>query len=154
MEQREANAGRSTPVEGLHEHTVDSKGRVSVPAVFRGALEVNEGDELVVTRHLKERCVLVYWPNSWDDMKSRADQLAAPVRAAVRRVTVASAHRVKMDRLGRIQVPMVLRKYADLDGKCFVMGQGDRMEIWAPTQWEETHGPQIYAELDLSDLNL
>lgn len=98
--------------------------------------------------------MLVYWPAAWDEMKSRADQLAAPVRAAVRRVTVASAHRVKMDRLGRIQVPLVLRKYADLDGKCFVMGQGDRMEIWAPTQWEETHGPQIYADLDLSELNL
>jgi MraZ protein len=154
MEKRGASAGPSIPVEGLHEHTVDNKGRVSVPAVFRGALGVQEGDELVVTRHLKERCVLVYWPAAWDAMKARADELAAPVRAAVRRVTVASAHRVKVDRLGRIQVPLVLRKYAELDGKCFVMGQGDRMEIWAPVQWEQTHGPQIYAQLDLSDLNL
>jgi MraZ protein len=154
MEQRGASAGPSIPVEGLHEHTVDSKGRVSVPAVFRGALGVQEGDELVVTRHLKERCVLVYWPAAWDAMKARADALAAPVRAAVRRVTVASAHRVKLDRLGRIQVPLVLRKYAELDGKCFVMGQGDRMEVWAPMQWEQTHGPQVYAQLDLSELNL
>ena len=154
MEKHGASAGPSIPVEGLHEHTVDNKGRVSVPAVFRGALGVQEGDELVVTRHLKERCVLVYWPAAWDAMKARADELAAPVRAAVRRVTVASAHRVKLDRLGRIQVPLVLRKYAELDGKCFVMGQGDRMEVWAPVQWEQTHGPQIYAQLDLSDLNL
>ena len=46
-------------LEGQHEHTLDSKGRLSVPADFRLALQLTENDELIVTRHLKERCLLV-----------------------------------------------------------------------------------------------
>ena len=47
-------------LEGQHEHTLDSKGRLSVPADFRLALQLTENDELIVTRHLKERCLLVF----------------------------------------------------------------------------------------------
>ena len=43
--------------EGQHEHTLDSKGRVSIPSDFRVELSLEENAELIVTRHLKERCL-------------------------------------------------------------------------------------------------
>ena len=57
-------------------------------------------------------------------------------------------------RLGRVQVPQVLRKYAGLDGKCLVMGQGNLMEIWSLGVWERTHGPEAYEDFDLSAFDL
>lgn len=141
-------------LEGQHDHTVDTKGRVSVPVDFRGLLALTEGDELVVTRHLKERCLLVFWPQAWQRFRDRIAEAPAPVATALKRVVGGTARRVKVDRLGRIQLPQVLRRYAELEGKCFVMGQGHSIEIWATDVWERTHGPERYADVDLSAFEL
>lgn len=141
-------------VEGQHEHTVDGKGRLSIPAEFRAELSLEEGSEVTVTRHLKERCLLVYWPEAWEAFKQRIDSAPPRVQSALRRVVCGTARRVKIDRLGRIQLPLVLRKYADLDGKCFVNGQGSYLEVWSMGMWDLTHGPEAYADVDLSEFNL
>jgi MraZ protein len=133
---------------GTHEHTVDGKGRVSIPSDFRGELNFNEGSELFVTRHLSERCLLVFWPEAWEafvaGIGERSD--SAEIASMVRRVVCGYRRRVKLDRLGRIQLPHEQRKYSELDGKCFVMGQGRHMEIWSMPMWETTHGPDAYAD--------
>lgn len=141
-------------VEGQHEHTVDGKGRVSIPSEFRNDLGLDEGVEVMVTRHLKERCLLVYWLDAWEAFKRRIDEAPPRIQSALRRVVCGTARRVKVDRLGRIQIPLVLRKYADLEGKCFINGQGAYLELWSMALWDLTHGPEVYADLDLSEFNL
>lgn len=148
------SAAEPGSVEGQHEHTVDGKGRVSIPSEFRDSLELDEGSTLTITRHLKERCLLVYWPAAWDAFKARLEEAPPRVASALRRVVCGTARKVRVDRLGRIQIPLVLRKYADLDGKCFVNGQGSYMEIWSMGLWDLTHGPEVYADLDLSEFDL
>ena len=154
MARMEEELTHGLPVEGQHEHTLDGKGRVSIPAEFRSTLELSEGSELVVTRHLKERCLLVFWPASWDAFKETVEQATPQISTALSRIVCGSSRRVRVDKLGRIQVPSVLRKYADLDGKCSVLGQRNRLEIWSMAVWDETHGPQQYQELDLSGFML
>lgn len=151
---REAPSADGLPyLEGQHEHTVDGKGRVSIPAEFRGGVGLEEGTELTVTRHLNERCLLVFWPEGWTAFKARIEAAPPRVASVMRRVVCGTARRVRLDRLGRIQIPQVLRKYAELDGKCFVMGQGGYMEVWSMSVWDRTHGPEAYADLDLSEFN-
>ena len=148
-------AGSSAPyLEGKHDHTVDDKGRVSIPAEFRNALGLEEGDEVIVTRHLQERCLRLFWPEAWTDYRNQAAAAPKPVATAIKRVVGGTARRVRVDRLGRIQIPLVLRRYAELEGKCFVMGQGRSIEIWATDVWDATHGPERYADLDLSEFEL
>ncbi len=141
-------------LEGQHEHTVDDKGRVSVPAEFRGALGLVEGDELVLTRHLKESCLLAFWPDAWEAFKAEWTRLGSQTEQILRRVVGGSARRAKVDRLGRIQVPKVLRNYAKLEEKrtVFVMGQGSRIELWSMDVWDATHGPDVHADVDLDGL--
>ena len=151
----EQNSAATEPyLEGQHDHTVDAKGRVSLPVEFRALLELTEGDELVVTRHLKERCLLVFWPDAWQRFRARIAEAPPPIATALKRVVGGTARRVKLDRLGRVGLPQVLRRYADLEGKCFVMGQGRSIEIWAVDVWERTHGPERYADVDLSAFEL
>ena len=76
------------------------------------------------------------------------------IGSALRRVVYGTARRVRLDKLGRVQVPQVLRKYAGLEGKCLVMGQGNLMQIWALGVWESTHGPEAYEDFDLSAFDL
>jgi len=141
-------------VEGQHEHTVDVKGRVSIPSEFRGLLGLDEGAELIVTRHLNERCLLIYWPEAWDVLKQQIADATPRLASALRRVVCGAARRVKLDRLGRIQIPHTFRGYAELEGKCFLMGQGQLIECWSMSMWELTHGPEAYSEFDLSEFNL
>ena len=141
-------------VEGQHEHTLDSKGRISLPVEFRAELGLSEGSELHVTRHLNERCLLIYWPAAWAEFKAQIADAPADIGRALRRVVCGAARRVKLDRLGRIQVPQTFRKYAELDGKCFLMGQGRVIECWSMNVWDSTHGPEAYEEIDLSTFNL
>ncbi len=138
-------------LEGQHDHTVDGKGRLSVPADFRLQLGIAEGDELVVTRHINEKCLLVYRPDGWNAFKARLEALPRRQANLLERVICGTARRVKLDRLGRIQLPLVLRRFAELDGKCFVMGQRHCMEIWATEVWDQTHGLDQYEEIDLGD---
>ena len=154
MTETEHQVIHGLPVEGQHEHTLDGKGRVSIPAEFRSSLTLSEGSELVVTRHLKERCLLVFWPESWDAFKESVAQAIPQVSTALSRIVCGSSRRVRIDRLGRIQIPSVLRKYAELDGKCSVLGQRTRLEIWSMAVWDATHGPQQYQEFDLSEFTL
>ena len=141
-------------VEGQHEHTVDGKGRVSIPSDFRVALGLDDGSELIITRHLNERCLLVYWPDAWDTLKEQIEQAPPRLASALRRVVCGAARRVRVDRLGRIQVPHTFRNYAELEGKCFLMGQGGLIEIWSMSVWDMTHGPDAYIDYDLSSFNL
>ena len=144
----------SSILEGQHEHTLDGKGRVSVPSEFRSELGLVEHDELVVTRHLKERCLLIFWPEAWVRFKDKISTAPPSIGSALRRVVCGTARRVKVDKLGRVQIPQVLRKYADLNGKCLVMGQGQLMELWSLNVWESTHGPDVYEDFDLSEFDL
>ena len=149
-----SRTGELSSLEGQHEHTPDSKGRVSIPSDFRVELRLDENAELIVTRHLKERCLLVFWPAGWEAFKSKIGSAPPSVGSALRRVVCGTARRVRLDKLGRVQVPQVLRKYAGLEGKCLVMGQGNLMEIWSLGVWERTHGPEAYEDFDLSAFDL
>ena len=155
----ESNPETATPdlgidLEGQHDHTVDDKGRVSIPAQFRTELGLEDGDELVVTRHLKEDCLLVFRKDAWAAFKAGATRRPGPVANAIRRVMKGSARRVKLDRLGRISLPAALRAQARLDSRCFVMGQGSWIEIWNVDLWNACHGPAQYESYDLSEFGL
>ena len=58
-----------------------------------------------MTRHLNERCLLVYWPEAWADLKAQIDAAPSRLASALRRVVCGAARRVRLDRLGRIQIP-------------------------------------------------
>ncbi len=150
-------AGRVVPhpdLEGQYDHTIDEKGRVSVPAEFRAALGLQEGDEVVVTRHINEQCLRVYRPDAWEAFKARVDAMENTVVAtAVRKVVCGSARRMKLDRLGRVSLPVVLRQFAALQADCFVMGQRDCIVIWDQLLWNAKHGPDAFANLDASALS-
>lgn len=142
------------PLEGQHDHTLDEKGRVSIPAEFRQVLQLEEGDEVVITRHLNEQCLLVFRPDAWKAFMDKVDRDLSPIGNALRKVVRGAARRMKVDRLGRISVPSAVRGHAALDGKCFVVGQDQWMQIWDVEVWNRTHAPENYAELDLSSYRM
>ncbi|MEW5827617.1 MAG: division/cell wall cluster transcriptional repressor MraZ [Chloroflexota bacterium] len=140
---------------GNYQHSLDEKGRLTIPARFR---ELLEGGAFV-TRGF-DRCLMVMTPAYFDEVYRRinAMNLADPSARLLRRLIISNAFEVSADKVGRILLPQNLREFIALDGEAVVAGQGDYFEIWAPASWEEQMNQfndseannQRFATLDLS----
>jgi len=113
-------------------HTLDSKGRLTVPAKYRAELDAG----MVVTRGM-DRCLAVFPMAKWKELSGRVSGLPMTDRRAraLKRFLFASASDVSPDKQGRILIPPRLREYADLDGEVVVAGLNDHIEIWNPQAW-------------------
>jgi transcriptional regulator MraZ len=118
---------------GTHEHTIDDKSRLTLPAKFRRAFE----DGVVLTRGI-ESCLLAYPKQDWERaFGSRLDALD-PLRGETRRLQryfFANMVEDDLDKQGRIGIPSVLKEYAKLDRDVVVAGVNDHLEIWDRGAW-------------------
>ena len=140
---------------GNYQHSLDDKGRLTIPARFR---ELLEGGAFV-TRGF-DNCLMVLTPSYFDEVYQRinAMNLADPTARMLRRMIISNAFEVSADKVGRILVPQNLRDIISLDGEAVVAGQGEYFEIWKPASWEEQMDQfndaeannQRFATLDLS----
>ena len=120
---------------GTFEHSLDDKGRLVLPAAFRGRLA--EGGFLTPY----ENC-LALWAT--DDFRSFVERLTEKVRSGeakpnAMRVFTANASEVRPDSQGRIGVAPRLRDYAGLEGEVTLTGALDHIELWHPPRWTEVN---------------
>jgi len=137
---------------GQHDHSLDEKGRISVPADFRGKLGLVEGAEVVLTRHVSQRCVLIYRPDAFEAVLDRAEQLQTPEADLVCEVLSGSARPMRVDKLGRITVPSTIRAHARLVTDCYVIGQDQRIEVWDREHWESVHDAERFQHFNFNRL--
>ncbi len=118
---------------GEYEHTLDAKGRLAVPAKFRGHLERGA----VLSKGMG-RCLSIYTMTRWEE-KSAAlvdGKTDEDLRDFERRV-YPSANEVDLDGQGRLVIPAKLREYAGLSSEVTVAGVRDHVEIWDRVNWQE-----------------
>jgi len=118
---------------GTHEHTIDDKSRLTLPAKFRREFE--EG--VVLTRGI-ETCLLAYPRQAWERaFGSRLEELD-PLRGEARRLQryfFANMVDDALDKQGRIGIPGPLKEYARLERDVVVAGVNDHLEIWDRGAW-------------------
>jgi MraZ protein len=119
---------------GEFEHTIDDKGRLTIPAKFRGRLAAG----LVVTKGI-DPCLWLYPTAGWDSLAEKISQLPQTDRKAreFRRQVFGGASDSIPDRQGRVNLPPYLREYAHIDKQAVIIGLHDHCEIWNPEDWRE-----------------
>ncbi|MCK9222477.1 MAG: division/cell wall cluster transcriptional repressor MraZ [Limnochordia bacterium] len=119
---------------GEYEHTLDSKGRLFIPAKFREDL----GETFVATRGL-DNCVFVYPMDEWEalELKLKALPLTKADARSFVRFFFSGAAECQLDKQGRIMLPTNLRTYARLEKDVVVIGVSNRVELWSKASWEE-----------------
>lgn len=140
--------GAYAPFLGTYTPRLDDKGRLILPAKFRGQLAPG----LVVTRG-QERCLFVF-PTS--EFRRIHEQIrTAPLTSKqVRdylRVFLSGAHDEIPDKQGRLSIPSALRSYAGLDRDVAVIGAGTRVEIWDASAWDAYLEEQVTKYSDTSE---
>lgn len=117
---------------GSHDHVMDNKGRVSIPAGFRTEIQRLGGDTAPILTRGKDHLVL-YPADVWAaeieaDLaeKSRLD----PNVQAYERFVIGGSADCGIDAQGRITIPATLRAHAGLSGKVTLVGVTNKIEIW------------------------
>jgi MraZ protein len=141
---------------GKYQHTLDNKGRLTIPSRFRELLVT---DGAYVTQGF-DRNLMVYTVPAFDRIYERVNKMNVTDANArlLKRLVFSSAERVEVDKAGRILIPEHLRQSVDLKSEAYVVGAGDFFEIWAPEAWAEQMAQindseantQRFALLDLS----
>ena len=119
---------------GEHEHSLDDKNRLTLPARFRGEL----GGDVVVSRGL-DGCLYVYSAAAWRGLAERVGTLDAFSAEARRlqRYFFASASEAELDKQGRIVIPARLLEAAGIGRDVTVAGMNDHLEIWDRAVWRD-----------------
>ena len=125
---------------GVHNISLDAKGRLVVPTRFKALLQAHCDGALVITIDTEESCLLIYPAHEWDEIQTKIEQLSSFDKGARRlqRLLIGHATDVDMDGNGRVLIPAALREYAGLDKKMVLLGQGKKFELWDEQTWLET----------------
>ena len=134
---------------GQAEYSVDSKGRVAIPARMRSALNPEANNSFTITRGF-EQCILLFPLDEWAKREAeiaRLNTYRSEARSFVRTI-MRWADEVTLDGQGRIVVPKSLIAFAGLEDAVLIIGVLDRIEIWNPNVF----AAQAEQEADYSDV--
>lgn len=117
---------------GEYEHTLDAKGRISMPAKLRKDM----GETFVVTKGL-DGCLFAFSLEEWNnfEMKLKALPLSDKNARNFVRFFLAGATECEIDKQGRFLIPANLRNAASLEKEAIIIGVGTRLEIWDKATW-------------------
>ena len=130
---------------GEYYHSLDPKGRVTIPSKFREDL-----NEFVMTKGLDE-CLFLYPNSEWEKIENKLKELPMTnkaVRSFVRTFFSGDCD-CAIDKQGRVLIPQNLRDYANIKDSSVIVGLSNRDEIWSQENWEKYNSEEglTYEEL-------
>jgi MraZ protein len=121
---------------GRYQHTIDAKGRTSVPARYRDALDKSGERHIVLTCAL-DPCLIAYTSAEWGKFEERLVKLPQFDRFVqkLKRIYLSGAVECEIDDVGRILIPPSLRDHARLKKDALWAGVGEYAELWDKDEW-------------------
>ena len=116
---------------GEYQHSLDSKGRLFMPAKLRDEL----GEVFFITISM-DRCLCAYSAESWKNLSERVSAMPY-VKQRKMRPLFAHAARCELDAQGRTLIPQNLREYAGFTKNVTVVGCNNHAELWDSDAWKE-----------------
>ena len=142
---------------GQFEHTIDEKGRLTIPSRFREDL----GNNLILTTGFEGS--LMALPQELFLIVSnqmRSKPITNSTSRQFRRYFFSNAQELEIDKNGRILIPSFLRDSANLKDCAIIVANGEYFELWSPEHWKAMQSQlndseaneQRFSALDLTTL--
>jgi MraZ protein len=130
---------------GEHMHTLDAKGRLTMPAKYRSQL----AEGILITKG-EDRCLQIWPAREWEAKRIEVEQRGVSSRQNRRmmRGVFGGTWEGELDKSGRVLIETGLRDYGNLDKECAVVGLGRFIEIWDASLWDDERG---LAEEEIAD---
>ena len=137
---------------GEYQYSLDSKGRVNIPAKFRQSLSKENQNTFVATRG-QDPCVWIYplteWKKIEDDLRNLSS-VSSVHRTFIRQIARSATPSI-CDKQGRITLSPSLISYANLDKEALIIGMINKIEIWNPETLNNVDTKNI--NNDINELN-
>jgi MraZ protein len=120
---------------GQHEHSLDAKDRLTIPAKLRAQL----AEGVVISASL-DPCVEIHPASGFAAYAAKVESGLNPLGGKarmIRRRIHSGAQDEQLDTAGRVKIPRHLIAHGDLSGTCMVVGADTHLEIWSPERWAE-----------------
>ena len=109
-------------------HSIDEKGRTSLPAKFKNVVK----GKVFITKGM-DTCLSVYMVSSWNKLLEKLNNLSITKdkERGFNRFILSGASDMTVDKQGRVLIPSNLREFANLKKKIVWIGVGDKAEVWS-----------------------
>jgi MraZ protein len=134
--------------------TVDDKGRLKVPNMFRSLLESKYGRELFVTS-LTGEYVSVYPMPVWLEVEQKLAQMPSTHPSKLRYLDRVNyfGQAGELDAQGRVIIPVRLRDAATMSGDVDVLGQYNYLDVWNHDRFQTKLQRDPYTDDDARSLS-
>ncbi|RMF95052.1 MAG: division/cell wall cluster transcriptional repressor MraZ [Candidatus Schekmanbacteria bacterium] len=128
-----------TSFTGTYNHTLDAKGRFSIPSNYREILRTQYTEELMIFQSIGYNYLLAYPFDVWKTFEVKVSKLNPfdPVEREVRRIVLSTVKYCPLDKAGRILLPPEHRKHAEIEKEVTIRGDLSGFEIWSTANWIE-----------------
>jgi len=147
---------------GNFTHTVDEKGRLSLPSEFRRILTRHKDESVVLTNYISEgaRCLEGFGLSAWEDFEKKLRQKSrfSPKLQKLENFYLSRAAECPVDGSGRILLPVHLRSYAGIEKEATFTSSIHGFRIWDKRVWDVTFAnaeqalmanPEIFSDIDI-----
>ncbi|ASG66547.1 division/cell wall cluster transcriptional repressor MraZ [Idiomarina piscisalsi] len=127
--------------------SLDSKGRLAIPAKYRQSLSLDCEGKMVCTIDIKQPCLLLYPLPEWQIIEQKLTRLSSmnPAERRLQRLLLGHADDCEMDKNGRLLISAPLRQHAGLEKKLMLVGQLNKFELWDEGAWHD----QVAQDMDV-----
>ena len=139
---------------GFNTVSLDTKGRLLIPARYRTDLKIQNQSKVVVTKDPQYPSLKLYPGLEWDEISNKLQSLQGldPIVRNIQWTILGNAYESDIDFEGRmlLRVPSDLRKYAEIEEEkqIALVGMGNKFEIWNINNWEmRQRGGSLSAEI-------
>lgn len=123
---------------GILSVNMDAKGRFAIPTRFREGLLPESLTQIAITVDPNSKNLVLYPLTHWQKIQEAISVLPSqnPYAKRIQHLVLGHAFNdLDVDGSGRILVPPLLRDYAHLDKKIVLLGQPNKIEVWAEKMW-------------------
>jgi len=123
---------------GQFTYSIDSKGRISIPAKLRRHVSADANDTFVMTRGTSP-CIDIYPLDQWILIEEKLRSLNQFKPDDVRFIRTILQHAAEdtLDSQSRINVPQNLIEYAQIEKEVLILGALKKIEVWNPKVFDE-----------------
>ena len=149
----------SIGIYGSSNLTLDTKGRIVIPARYRELLRASCEGEMIITKDPQYPALIIYPGKLWTEISQKFEALGGlnqKVRSIQWKILGnASVTDFEVGERMTLLIPQILREFADLTLKenVALVGMGSKFELWNLDNWEKKQsGLQIKGEDLIEDL--
>lgn len=123
---------------GQFKYSIDSKGRISIPAKLRKQVSPEANETFVMTKGTAA-CIDIYPLDQWALVEAKLLELNPfdPQDAKFIRMISQFASEDTMDSQSRILIPQPLIEYAKIEKEVLILGALKKIEVWNPKIYED-----------------